>query len=145
MKKIAGICLIALLMLGIVFLSECTSSPSKEVVLKEIDVASLSSEGVFGSQKAIVDIPDNATKVRVVYALTAKDRYGMGSNGNMGVNHDNINENSGENVISWDNHYIEAGPGKTIQSEFTSTGHGAFYYTGSFGSGTITVYATLPG
>lgn len=143
MKKILPL-LVILLILGIVGISGCTDSGTKEIVVKKIDVADLGSGGVFGGQKSIVDIPDNATGVRAVYNLTAENSYGMGSNGNIGFTSENIDPNSGEDPVGFDNKYLEGGAGKTISGEIESSSTGAFYYTGSFAKGTITVYATVP-
>ncbi|MGB9979412.1 hypothetical protein [Methanobacterium sp.] len=146
MKKIIPILIIVGLIAGIVAISGCTSSSGKEIKVKEINVASLSSNGVFGGHDALVDIPDNATQVRIVYKLKGANNYGMGSNGNLGVTYENINSNSGENPItkSTSNKYLEAGAGKTVSGEFNSTDHGDFYLSGNFPSGNITIYATVP-
>lgn len=139
MKNIVITLVVIMLVAGVVAISGCTSTPS-ETVLKEIDVASLPSISVFGGQGIILDIPDNATSVRVTYNLTADSNYGMGSNGNLGVTSENVDPNSGQNPIGYNNLYLEAGPGKTISGEKNFTDHGAFYYTGSFSSGKIVVY-----
>lgn len=143
MRKILPLLAIVLIA-GIVGISGCTSTPTKEVVLKEIDVSSLSSMAVFGGKGIIFDIPENATNVRVKYNLTGASSYGMGSNGNLGVSSENIDPNSGQSPIGFDNQYLEAGPGKTISGEKNFTSKGAFYYQGNFASGKITVYATIP-
>ncbi len=145
-KKAIPILIIGLI-LGIITISGCTSSSGgKEVLVKEINVASLPSNGVFGGHDALVDIPDNATQVRVVYSLKGSSSYGMGSNGNMGVTFENVAANSGEDPMakSGDNKYIEAGPGKTVTGTFNSTDHGSFYLSGNFPSGKISIYATIP-
>lgn len=144
MKKIIPILIVLGLIVGIVAISGCTGSSGKEIKLKEINVASLSSNGVFGGHDALVDIPDNATSVRIVYSLKGASSYGMGSNGNMGVTSENINPKSGESPFGFNNKYLEAGPGKTISGELNSTDHGSFYLSGNFPSGKITIYATVP-
>lgn len=131
--------LVILLLAGIVFISGCTST-TQETVLKDIDVSTLQSMSVFGSKGIIFDIPDNATKVRVTYNLTASSSYGMGSNGNLGVTSENVDPNSGQNPIGLNNLYLEGGPGKTITGEKNFTANGAFYYQGSFEAGNIVVY-----
>lgn len=144
MKKIIPILVFGLI-LGIVTISGCTSSATKEITVKEIDIASLP-QGL-GGNIAIVDLPDNATSVRIAYTLVGKSDYGMGSNGNMGITYTNVDPNSGESPItkSSTNKYLEATAGQTISGNFTSTDHGAFYYSGNFESGKITIYATVPG
>ncbi len=137
-KLMLGVVLIFLIA-GVVFISGCTSS-AQESLLEEIDVASLPSMSVFGGKGIILDIPDNASTVRVTYNLTGASSYGMGSNGNLGVTSENIDPNSGQNPIGLNNLYLEAGPGKTISGEKNFTANGAFYYTGSFASGKIVVY-----
>ncbi|HTX61110.1 MAG TPA: hypothetical protein VMC48_02270 [Methanobacterium sp.] len=139
MKNYLIIGTVIILLAGVVFISGCTSTP-KETVLQEIDVSSLQSMSVFGGKGIILDIPDNATSVRVTYNLTADSSYGMGSNGNLGVSSDNIDPNSGQNPISYNNLYLEAGPDKSITGEKNFTSNGAFYYTGNFASGKIIVY-----
>ncbi len=141
MKNGLTIVAVFLLVAGIVAISGCTSS-AQETLLEEIDVATLPSNSVFGGQGIIVDIPDNATKVRVTYNLTAKSSYGMGSNGNIGVSSENVDPNSGQNPIGFNNEYLDAGAGQTITGEKNFTDNGAFYYSGSFASGTIAVYVT---
>ncbi|MBZ2164601.1 hypothetical protein [Methanobacterium spitsbergense] len=142
MNKNIGLGIGALIIVLVVAFSGCTSTPAKETVIKEFNVSSLESMSVFGSKGIIFDIPDNVTKVRVVYNLTGANSYGMGSNGNMGVSSDNIDPNSGQSPIGFDNQYLEAGPGKTISGEQNFTSHGGFYYGGSFVKGKITVYGT---
>lgn len=146
MKKIIPILVVLGLIVGIVVISGCTGTSGKEIKVKEINVASLSSNGVFGGHDALVDIPDNATSVRIVYSLKGANNYGMGSNGNLGVTYENVNAKSGEDPITkyYDNKYLEAGAGKTVSCEFNSTDHGDFYLSGSFPSGKITIYATVP-
>ena len=146
MRKIIPILIVLGLIAGIVSISGCTSTSGKEVKYKEINVASLSSNGVFGGHDALVDIPDNATSVRIVYSLKGASAYGMGSNGNLGVTYENVNASSGEDpmTLSSDNKYLEAGPGKTVSGELNSTDHGAFYLSGNFVSGKITIYTTVP-
>lgn len=142
MKNGLAIVGVFLLVLGIVAISGCTSPAAQETLLEEIDVSTLSSNSALGGQGIIVDIPDNATKVRVVYNLTAKSSYGMGSNGNIGVSSENVDPNSGQNPMGLNNEYLDAGAGKTISGEKNFTDTGAFYYSGSFASGTIMVYVT---
>lgn len=139
MRNYLTVGLVILLVAGVAAISGCTSTQT-ETVLKEIDVAALPSMSVFGGQGIILDIPDNATSVRVTYNLTAKSSYGMGSNGNLGVSSDNVDPNSGQNPIDYNNLYLEAGPGKTISGEKNFTTNGAFYYSGSFASGKIVIY-----
>lgn len=141
--KRIGIGIGILLIVAVVAFSGCTSSTPKETLVKDVNVSSMEKVSAFGTKGVIFDIPDNASNVRVVYNLTAGSSFGMGSNGNLGVSSDNIDPNSGQSPIGFDNEYLEAGPGKTIYGEknFTSS-HGSFYYGGSFVSGNIKVYVT---
>jgi hypothetical protein len=141
MKNGITIVAVFLLVVGIVAISGCTS-PAQETLLDEIDVSTLPSNSALGGQGIIVDIPDNATSVRVTYNLTAKSDYGMGSNGNIGVSSENVDPNSGQSPIGSNNEYLEAGAGKTITGEKNFTANGAFYYSGNFASGTIKVYVS---
>lgn len=141
MKNGITIVAVFLLVVSIVAISGCTS-PAQETLLDEIDVSTLPSNSALGGQGIIVDIPDNATSVRVTYNLTADSVYGMGSNGNIGVSSENVDPNSGQSPIGLNNEYLEAGAGKTITGEKNFTANGAFYYSGNFASGTIKVYVS---
>ncbi len=114
----------------------------KETLIQNISVSSLPQLSVFGNQGIIIDIPSNATNLRVDYNLTGSSSYGIGSNGNLGATTDKINNNSGQSPIGPDNLYLEAGPGKSISGEKNFTDKGSFYYEGNFQSGNILVYVT---
>ena len=142
MKKKMSIVTLALLVLAVVMVSGCTSSTPTEKLVGKYNINDIQKEGVFGSDKLIVQLPNSTSKVRVVYNLKAENNYGTGSNGNLGVSSDVIDPNSGQDPIGFDNEYLEGGAGETINGSLTFDGGKTFYYSGSFASGTIEVYAT---
>jgi hypothetical protein len=130
------------LLLSIVAISGCINSTSKtdEVLIKTIDVSSLN-DTEFSLTPIIVDIPDNATNIKVFYNLTGGE---YGSMSYIGTNSKNIDPTSGESPISTNYHYLQASKGQKINGTYNSTDHGVFYYMGNFVSGKISIYANIP-
>ena len=69
MKKKISTVTLALLVLAVVMVSGCTSSTPTEKLVGKYNIDDIQKEGVFGTDKLIVQLPNGTSKVRVVYNL----------------------------------------------------------------------------
>lgn len=141
-KILSGVAV--LLLIGIVVaVSGCTGDSASEQLVGNYSIKDAQSKDAMGNRELVVPLPEGTSKVRVVYDLKARSSYGMGSNGNIGVNIENVASDSGKSVIGFDNEYLESGAGESAKGEKTFGSGKIFYYSGNYASGTFAVYATV--
>ena len=138
-KIIVGI-LCIILLVGVVCISGCTDAGTKEIKVKEINAKYDS----FESSMEYVEIPENASSIRVVYDLDSVDTSGFDGNANLYTT--DSDPKSGRDALMngdfVDTEYLQdTGDGINGEIEFLPAKY--FVYDGML-SGKITVYATVP-
>lgn len=126
---------IVVLLVLVILASSMSNSTSKEV---KVGVINATSDTALES----LEIPDNATSIRVVYNLTADNDYGIDDNGNLGTSSSfQAGQDPFMNGLVTESQYLVSGGNKTLNGEFTFSPNKYVVYSGTF-RGKITVYAT---